>query len=65
MATDAPSKDKRINLRRPDVMEQVKAQVMTHYRSDLVDQLRTKGEVTCPTHKSLSNWQRNSAFATE
>ena len=49
MATDAPSKAKRINLRRPDVMEQVKAQVMTHYRSDLVDQLRVKGEVTCPT----------------
>ena len=48
MATDAPSKAKRINLRQPDVMEQVKAQVMTHYRSDLVDQLRVKGEVTCP-----------------
>ena len=40
MATDAPSKAKRINLRRPDIMEQVKAQVMTHYRSDLVDRLR-------------------------
>ncbi len=48
MATDAPSKAKRINLRRPDVMEQVKAEVMTHYRSELVDQLRIKGEVTCP-----------------
>jgi len=48
MATDAPSKAKRINLRRPDVMEQVKAEVMTHYRSKLVDQLRVKGEVTCP-----------------
>ena len=30
-------------------MEQVKAQVLTHYRSDLVDRLRAKGEVTCPT----------------
>ena len=48
MATDAPSKPKRINLRRPNIMEQVKAQVMTHYCSDLVDQLRTKGEVTYP-----------------
>jgi len=46
--TDTPSKPKpkRINLRRPDVMEQVKAQVMSHYRSDLVEQLRVAGEVT-------------------
>ena len=41
-----PPKPKRINLRRPDVMEQVKAQVLTHYRSDLVDRLRATGEVT-------------------
>jgi len=46
MSTDAPSKPKRINLRRPDVMEQVKAQVLSHYRSDLVDRLRTAGKVT-------------------
>ena len=53
MSTDAPSqpqskspKPKRINLRRPDVMEQVKAQVSTHYRSDLVNRLRVSGEVT-------------------
>ena len=48
MPTDTPSKPKpkRINLRRPDVMEQVKAQVMSHYRSDLVEQLRVAGEVT-------------------
>ena len=50
MSTDAPTqtqaKTKRINLRRPDVMEQVKAQVMTHYRSDLVDRLRATGEVS-------------------
>jgi len=53
MSPDAPSqpqsnppKPKRINLRRPDVMEQVKAQVLTHYRSDLVDRLRATGEVT-------------------
>ena len=51
MATDTASKPKRVNLRRPDIMEQVKAQVMTHYRSDLVDRLRSKGEVTCPIGK--------------
>ena len=55
MASEAPDqpvakpKPKRINLRRPDIMEQVKAQVLTHYRSDLVDRLRARGEVTCPT----------------
>lgn len=54
MATDASDipaakpKPKRINLRRPDIMEQVKAQVLSHYRSDLVDRLRVKGEVACP-----------------
>ena len=46
MSTDAPSKPKRVNLRRPDIMEEVKAQVLSHYRSDLVDRLRTTGEVT-------------------
>ncbi len=47
MATDAPSKSKRTNLRRPDIMEQVKAQVLSHYQSNLVDRLRSKGEVSC------------------
>ena len=50
MSTDTSSqpkpKAKRINLRRPDVMEKVKAQVMSHYRSNLVDRLREAGEVT-------------------
>jgi len=48
MSTGVPTKPKtkRINLRRPDVMEKVKAQVLSHYRSDLVDRLRTAGEVT-------------------
>ena len=50
MSTDTSSqpkpKAKRINLRRPDVMEKVKAQVLSHYRSDLVDRLRATGEVT-------------------
>ncbi|SVE05788.1 uncharacterized protein METZ01_LOCUS458642, partial [marine metagenome] len=47
MAPNTARKPKRINLRRPDIMEQVKAQVMTHYRSDLVDRLRNRGEITC------------------
>jgi len=46
MATDSPanpSAPRRINLRRPDVMEAVAAQVVAHYRSELVDRLRSQG----------------------
>ena len=50
MSTDTSSqpkpKAKRINLRRPEIMAEVKAQVLSHYRSDLVDHLRAKGQVT-------------------
>jgi len=36
-------KPKRINVRRPDIMEQVKAEVITHYRSELVEHIRANG----------------------
>ncbi|MBS33712.1 MAG: 4-hydroxy-3-methylbut-2-enyl diphosphate reductase [Verrucomicrobiales bacterium] len=36
-------KPKRINVRRPDIMEQVKAEVVTHYRSELVEHIRANG----------------------
>mgnify|MGYP003300055210 FL=1 len=36
-------KPKRINVRRPDIMEQVKAEVVTHYRSALVEHIRANG----------------------
>lgn len=39
-ATPAP---KKVNLRRPDVMEAVGAQVVAHYRSELVERLRANG----------------------
>jgi len=35
----------KINLRRPDVMAAVQAQVLSHYRSDLVDRIRDQGHV--------------------
>lgn len=35
---------RKINLRRPDIMEAVQAQVLSHYRSELVDRLRAKGK---------------------
>ncbi|MFM7817875.1 MAG: 4-hydroxy-3-methylbut-2-enyl diphosphate reductase, partial [Verrucomicrobiota bacterium] len=34
---------KKINLRRPDVMEAVSAQVVAHYRSELVERIRAQG----------------------
>ncbi len=41
MAIEAPSQ--KINLRRPDVMEAVQAQVEKHYRSELVERIRANG----------------------
>jgi 4-hydroxy-3-methylbut-2-enyl diphosphate reductase len=36
-------KPKRINVRRPDIMEKVKAEVVMHYRSELVEHIRAHG----------------------
>lgn len=38
-----PQPKKKMNLRRPDVMEAVSAQVVSHYRSELVERLRATG----------------------
>jgi len=43
-APSAPAPQK-VNLRRPDVMEAVQAQVIAHYRSDLVNRILEKGGV--------------------
>src|ERR1041384_4542325 len=45
MATPAPTTVRKVNLRRPDVMAAVQAQVLSHYRSELVDRIRAKGHV--------------------
>src|SRR5687767_232046 len=49
MSTDAPSAlantPKKVNLRRPDIMEAVQAQVLSHYRSELVDRIRAHGNI--------------------
>jgi len=39
----APAASKKVNLRRPDVMQAVSAQVVTHYRSESVERLRANG----------------------
>jgi 4-hydroxy-3-methylbut-2-en-1-yl diphosphate reductase len=44
--TPAPAAARgKINLRRPDIMEAVQAQVLSHYRSNLVNQIRANGHV--------------------
>jgi len=45
MATLEFKANPKINLRHPDVMAAVQAQVETHYRSQLVDRIRAKGHV--------------------
>src|SRR6266849_1286722 len=45
MTTQAPPAPQKINLRRPDVMEAVQAQVLSHYRSELIDRIRAKGHI--------------------
>jgi 4-hydroxy-3-methylbut-2-enyl diphosphate reductase len=49
MSIEAPSAQsntpKKVNLRRPDIMEAVQAQVLSHYRSELVDQIRAHGHI--------------------
>lgn len=43
MAEAAPSQPKRVNLRRPDIMEKVQAQVLAHYQSNLIEHIRARG----------------------
>lgn len=45
MSTHAPATPQKINLRRPDIMEAVQAQVLSHYRSELVERIRANGGV--------------------
>src|SRR5438552_17917224 len=45
MSPQAPSAPQKVNLRRPDVMEAVQAQVVAHYRSVLVDRIRAHGGI--------------------
>src|SRR5580704_4971367 len=45
MSKEAPAAPNKINLRRPDIMEAVQAQVLSHYRSELVEGIRANGGV--------------------
>ncbi len=41
--SDKPVKKKRVNVRRPDVMAKVQAEVEAHYRSEVVDLVKARG----------------------
>jgi 4-hydroxy-3-methylbut-2-enyl diphosphate reductase len=43
MAIETPATQKKVNLRRPDILEAVQAQVLSHYRSELVERVRAGG----------------------
>jgi 4-hydroxy-3-methylbut-2-enyl diphosphate reductase len=45
MTTEAPAAPQKVNLRRPDIMAAVQAQVLSHYRSDLVERIRASGHI--------------------
>ncbi len=45
MSTQAPAAPQKVNLRRPDIMEAVQAQVLSHYRSELVERIRASGHI--------------------
>src|SRR6266852_7581129 len=44
-APPVPTVPQKINLRRPDIMAAVQAQVLSHYRSDLVERIRASGHI--------------------
>ncbi|MGA2863137.1 MAG: 4-hydroxy-3-methylbut-2-enyl diphosphate reductase [Verrucomicrobiota bacterium] len=45
MSTEAATVPQKVNLRRPDIMAAVQAQVLSHYRSDLVERIRASGHI--------------------
>jgi len=60
MAVESSTQSQKINLRRPEIMAAVQAQVVSHYRSELVERIRAQGNVL--RRPALqSSWQRNLA----
>src|SRR5882724_5456016 len=45
MSTTTVNAPQKVNLRRPEIMEAVQAQVLSHYRSELVERIRANGNV--------------------
>ena len=42
---ETPEPQQKVNLRRPDIMAAVQAQVLSHYRSNLVERIRAEGHI--------------------
>lgn len=53
MSAAPPAKSRRVNVRTPEVMERVQAEVETHYRSSLVENLRRAGGVMQVGHTTV------------
>jgi 4-hydroxy-3-methylbut-2-enyl diphosphate reductase len=53
MSTETVATQKKINLRRPDIMEAVQAQVLTHYRSEMVERIRANGGVISTSNLTI------------
>ena len=45
MTDKTPDPQQKVNLRRPDIMSAVQAQVLSHYRSDVVERIRAGGHI--------------------
>ena len=45
MSTAASAPSRRVNVRTPEVMERVQAEVETHYRSRVVETIRARGSI--------------------
>jgi 4-hydroxy-3-methylbut-2-enyl diphosphate reductase len=45
MSTPTAAAAQKVNLRRPDIMSAVQAQVLSHYRSELVERIRANGHI--------------------
>src|SRR6476646_3035471 len=45
MSTVAPPTPQKMNLRRPDIRAAVQAQVLSHYRSEVVERIRANGNI--------------------
>ena len=45
MSKESSATPNKINLRRPDIMQAVQAQVLSHYRSELVESIRANGGI--------------------
>ena len=54
-------KKRRVNVRTPEVMERVQAEVADHYRSSVVEKVRAAGSSLTIDHTTISEFRRKNA----